>query len=129
MLDDPVRLGAADVARVLLDVDEEADVGLRPGEGGRVNADHDDALVVGVLDDLLQARRVGVGHDTVSLERDRLIEALLPADRRAVAVDDDHLPADLGAGFGYRLPPLARGIVLLVGRHVDDQLARVGLRR
>jgi hypothetical protein len=37
MRDDPVGLRAADVARVLLDVDEQPDIGLRAGEGGGVD--------------------------------------------------------------------------------------------
>ncbi len=94
-----------------------------------MDAEHHDALGERLLDRLLQARDVGGGNDAVDLERDRLVHARDPGDRAAPAVDDRDLPANLLARLLDRLAPLARGVVLLVGREIGDVLAGLGLGR
>ena len=127
--DRPIGLGLADLARILLDVDEEVEVGLRPGQAGGVQADELDALRDAGLDRILQAGGVGEHRDAVRLQRDRLVHAGEPRRRAALAVDDGDLPAELLAGL-LDVDAVEMGdVVLLVAGQEDDLLARVGLRR
>ncbi len=64
--------------RILLDVDEEAEVRLRAGKAGGMQADELDALRHARLDRILQARAVGKERDAVRLQRDRLVHAGQP---------------------------------------------------
>ena len=127
--DRPVGLRLADLARILLDVDEEIEVGLRPGQAGGVQADELDALRHAGLDRVLQAGGVGEQRDAVRLQRDRLVHAGEPGGRAALAVDDGDVPAELLAGLLDVDAVEMRDVVLLVARQEDDLLAGLGLRR
>ena len=127
--DRPVGLRLADFARILLDVDEEIEIGLRPGQAGGVKADKLDALRHAGLDRVLQTGCVRKERDAVRLQGDRLIHAGKPGGRTALAVDDGDVPPKLLTRF-LDVDAVEMGnVVLLVAGQKDDLLAGLGLRR
>ena len=127
--DRPVGLRLADLARILLDVDEEIEIGLRPGQARGVEADELDSLRHAGLDRVLQAGGVGKERDAVRLQGDRLIHAGKPGGGAAFAVDDGDVPSELLARFLDVDAVEMRNVVLLVAGQKDDLLAGLGLRR
>ena len=93
--DRPISLGLADLPRILLDVDEQVEIGLRSRQAGRMQADEFDALRDAGLDRILEARRIREEGDAIRLQGDGLVHAGEPGRRAALAVDDRDLPAEL----------------------------------
>ena len=127
--DRPLRLRLADLSRILLDVDEQIEIGLRTRQPRRVQSDEFDALGDAGLDRILEARGVREHRDAVRLQRDRLVHSREPRSRAALAVDDRHLPAELLAGLFHIDAVEMRDVILLVAGEKDDRLARIGLGR
>src|SRR5580658_9055771 len=126
--DRPIRLGLADLSRILLDVDEEIEIGLRSRQARGVEADELDSLRHAGLDRVLQTGGVGKECDAVRLQGDRLVHAGEPRRRAALAVDDGDVPTELFARFLDVNAVEMRNVVLLVAGQKHDLLAGLGFR-
>ena len=127
--DRPVGLSLADLARVLLDVDEQMEIGLRPRQPRGVEADEFDSLRHAGFDRILQTGGVGKHRYAIRLQGDCLIHAREPRSGTAFAVDDGDVPSKLLARL-LDVDAVEMGnVVLLISGQEDDLLARLRLWR